>query len=62
MHFATYTIGSIDKDSNPNLNTKIEIGEYLGIWNYVYFGYSGKERKAGAFVKYPDENHHYIFQ
>jgi len=40
MHFSTYTIGTIDKDSNPNLSTKIVVGEYLGIWNYVYFGYS----------------------
>ena len=61
MHFATYSIGTIDKDSNPNLNTKIAVGEYLGIWNYVYFGYSAKVRKASVYVKYPDEDHYYVF-
>lgn len=54
LHFSTYTIGTIDKDANPNVGTKIAIGEYQGVWNYVYFGYSAKARKAGVYVKYPD--------
>jgi hypothetical protein len=62
MHFSTYTIGTIDKDSNPNLSTKLVVGEYLGLWNYVYFGYSSKLRRAAVYIKYPDSYLYYVFE
>ena len=61
MHFSTYTIGTLDKESIPNLSTKIAIGEYLGLWNYIYFGYSANDKKAAVYVKYPDQSHYYFF-
>jgi hypothetical protein len=61
LHFSTYNIGSLDKEVKPNVATKIEVGEYSGLWTYVYFGYSNKFREAGVVVGYPDAHFSYRF-
>jgi hypothetical protein len=38
--FSTYTIGTLDVGSKPNLQSKITVSEYKGQWTYIYFGYS----------------------
>jgi len=54
LHFSTYNIGALDRDAKNNIATKIEVGEYLGLWTYVYFGYSNRKREASVLVAYPD--------
>lgn len=40
MEIGTYDIGFIDTDFNLNRNTNIALGEYRGIWMYIWVGYS----------------------
>ena len=42
--------------------TKVEVGEYAGLWTYVYFGYSNKAREAGVVVGYPDAHYSFRFR
>jgi hypothetical protein len=41
IYVATY---SIEQNPQPNLAKRIPIGEYSGLWTYIYFGYSNKLR------------------
>lgn len=52
--FATYTIGSIDDGYLTNQFNTIQSGEYCGLWQYLYMGYSRFERRVDYFAGYPD--------
>jgi len=40
MILATYDIGFIDTDFTVDRNTRVKLGEYRGIWMYIWLGYS----------------------
>lgn len=54
--FTTYTLGSIDADFNSNMRQNIAFGSDLGIWTYVWFGYSWPLKVASGVVKFPDSD------
>lgn len=40
MVFGTYDIGYIDTDFEVSRETEVELGEYRGLWMYIWVGYS----------------------
>ena len=42
--FATYTLGKIDTDSVANIIKVIPFGNNLGLWTYIWAGYSWPKR------------------
>lgn len=54
MEIGTYDIGFIDTDFNLNRNTNVALGEYRGIWMYIWVGYSRQDEYAGWFFGFPD--------
>jgi hypothetical protein len=52
--FATYTLGTIDSNSNPNVRKTVPFGGNLGLWTYVWFGYSWAKKQAHGLIKFPD--------
>lgn len=48
--FATYSYTDMVGSGNPNLYKNVRYGDQLERWQFIYFGYSRKERKAAAFI------------
>jgi hypothetical protein len=40
MIFGTYDIGYIDSEFEVDRKKEVELGEYRGIWMYIWVGYS----------------------
>lgn len=59
--FATYTIGTVDSYQNPNIKKTVSIGGNLGLWTYVWFGYSWAKKTAHGLIKYPDSPYTLMF-
>lgn len=58
FHFATYTTNQ-ENAVNANAVQNCDYDGYLHYsWFYVYFGYSKKQQKAHAYIKYTTREHH----
>jgi hypothetical protein len=42
--FATYTLGTLDNDLDANVRKGLAVDNNLGLWTYLWFGYSWKKQ------------------
>lgn len=52
LYFSTYSMSGGSEQSN--IVKRISVGEYEGLWLYVYFGYSRELRSSNVLVHYLD--------
>ena len=53
--FATYSMGIVDSGAIVNIRKPTPYKSNLGLWTYIYFGYSFEVKKASGIIKYPSE-------
>lgn len=61
-NFATYNLGTTDRELNANIKKSIQFGKTLGLWTYIYFGYSWDKRVANAYIKFPDSSEKVVIE